>query len=300
MRAIFLGTTATVPTRERNHPALYLDIGPEALLFDCGENTQRQIRIANLSPTKISKIFLTHWHGDHVLGLAGLLQSFELNSRKAELTIFGPEKTKERFHYLTKSFEVHVGYKVNVSEIKSEAKIKRIFDTPDYEILATKATHTIPCLAFAFVEKPRVKINTEFLKKYGLTAHPLVGELQRGKDIVWKGKTIKAKDATYLQKGKKITYIIDSMYDEKLATFAKDSDVLICESTFSKELEADAKEKGHMTAQQAGKLAKKAGATLLVITHFSQRYKDVSELLAEARKEFKNTVAARDFLEIKV
>jgi len=300
MKAVFLGTASSFPTRERNHPSLYLDIGPEALLFDCGENTQRQLRIANLSPLKISKIFLTHWHGDHVLGLPGLLQSFELNGRKAELSIFGPDKTKERLHYMTKSFEVRVGYRINVTEIAAESKIKRILQTPDYEIHATKAVHAVPCLAYTFIERPRVKINTEFLKKYGLAAHPLVGELQRGKDIQWKGKTIKAKDATYIKPGKKITYILDAIYDEKLAVFAKDSDVLICEATFSKELEADAKEKGHMTAQQAGKLAKKAEAKQLIITHFSQRYRDTSELLAEAKKEFKNTIAAKDFLEIKI
>jgi len=300
MKLVFLGTSSAYPTKDRNHSAVLLDIGPEALLFDCGEGTQRQIRIAGASPMKIDKIFLTHWHGDHVLGLAGLLQSFELSDRKKELTIFGPEKTKERFHYLTKAFEVHVGYKVDVRETKAESKVKRIFETPDYEIWAVKTLHTVPCLAFAYIEKPKVRINVDYLKKFGLTAHPLVGELVKGKDIKWKGKTIKAKDATYVKPGKKITYVVDSQYAEHLAGFAKDSDILICEATFLSDLEEQAKEKGHMSARQAGKLAKKANAKQLVITHFSQRYKDLGPLIIEARREFKDTIAAKDFLELKM
>ena len=295
MKLVFLGTASAFPTRERNHSGLLLDIGAESYLFDCGENIQRQLRIAGISPMKISKIFLTHWHGDHVLGLPGLLQSMELNNRKQHVEIIGPDETKERFHYLKKSLGMQTSFPINIREIKSG----RIVSTDDFDVIASKVMHPVSCLAFAFVEKDKIRIDKSKIEKTGAVG-PIVGDLAEGRDIAWEGKILKARDYTYTQAGKKITYIIDAVYDPALAEFAKNSDVLICEATFDKTLEKDAKEKGHMTAQQAGKLAAKSKSKQLIITHFSQRYKDVSPLLTEAKKEFKNTIAAKDFLEIKI
>lgn len=295
MKITFLGTASAFPTRERNHSGLLLDIGPESFLFDCGENIQRQLRIAGISAMKISKIFITHWHGDHVLGLPGLLQSLQLNSRKAALDIYGPEGSAQNFHLIRKAFYLDTSFKIGVHDVKSG----KIFATDDYEILAQKVIHTVPCLAFSFVEKDKIRVNKDKFEKLKISG-PLVGDLAKGKDISIGGRTIKAKDYTYEQAGKKITYIIDAVYDEKIISFAKNSDILICEATFTKDLTADAKKKGHMTAQQAAKIAAKSKSKQLIITHFSQRYHDVSGLLAEARKEFKNTIAAKDFLEIKI
>jgi len=295
MKLTFLGTASAFPTRERNHPAVLLDIGPESFLFDCGENLQRQLRIAGVSPMKISKIFITHWHGDHVLGLPGLIQSLELNNRKTMLDIYGPEGSAQNFHMIRKAFGIETGFKINVHDIKTG----KAFMSEDFDILAQNVKHTIPCLAFSFAEKDKIKIDKSKIEKTGAMG-PVVGELAKGKDITWEGKSIKAKDYTYVQTGKKITYILDAVYDEKLISFAKDSDILICEATFTKENELDAKKKGHMTARQAAKIAAKSRSKQLIITHFSQRYKDVTPLLTEARKEFKNAVAAKDFLEIKI
>jgi len=295
MKITFLGTASAFPTRERNHSGMLLDIGPEAFLFDCGENIQRQIRIAGISPMKISRIFLTHWHGDHVLGLPGLIQSFELNGRKSELDIYGPEGSAENFHMIRKAFNINTGFKINVHNIKTG----KAFETEDFEILAHGAKHTILCLGFAFVEKEKIRINKDKIEKLDIRG-PIVGELANGKDITFEGKIIKAKDFTFVQKGRKLTYILDAVFDEKLIEFAKNSDILICEATFSKDMQLDAKKKGHMTAQQAGKIAAKSKSKQLIITHFSQRYHDVTPLLAEAKKEFKNTIAAKDFLEVKI
>jgi len=294
MKITFLGTASAFPTRERNHSGLLVDIGPEAFLFDCGENIQKQLRIAGISPMKISKIFITHWHGDHVLGLPGLIESMQLNGRKEELVIYGPESTKERFYFLKKALGLETSFKIQINEIKTG----KVFVADEFEILAQKVTHPITCFAFTFVQKQRLRIDKDKIKKHGVVG-PAAGDLAQGKDIVWEGKTIKAKDITYVKPAKKITYIIDAAFDPALAEFAKDSDILVCEATFDKELTEDAKNKGHMTAQQAAKLAIKSKSKQLIITHFSQRYKDVSPLLAEAKKEFKNTLAAKDFLEIK-
>lgn len=299
MKIVFLGTAATFPTRERAHTCVALALGAETLLFDCGEGCQRQISIAGLSPMKISKIFLTHWHGDHVLGLAGMLQSFCMNKRGAPLHIFGPKGTKEHLSYMLKAFEIKVGFKIIVNELDIKTS-KKIDETDEYEIWAAEMQHTVPCLAYSFVQKPKIKLNIDYLEKFGLTRHPILKNLQEGKDIVWKGKKIKASDATYLKPGQKIVYAVDTLPNNDLVKLAKDATYFICEATFMAELREAAAERGHMTSKQAGRLAKKARAKQLILTHFSQRYRDVQPLLNEARSMFKNTIAARDFLEIKI
>lgn len=293
LKICFLGTASAFPTKERAHSAIYFDVGKEAFLFDAGENVQRQITLANLSPMKISKIFISHWHGDHVLGLAGLLQSYGINKRKEKIEIYGPKETKRRIENLRKAFDLRLNYPIVVYEINS----KKILETEEYEIWAKNTEHgKIPCLAFAFLEKPKRRIKKDYIKKFGLESNPIIKNLQEGKDIVWKGKKIKASLATYIQPGKKIVFILDSSYTKDLEYFAKDADLLICESTFGCELKDEAYKYGHMCAADAAILAKKAGAKKLILTHFSQRYKDVTNLLKEAKKIFQNTIAAKDFL----
>jgi len=299
MKLVFLGTSAVFPTKDRNHSSIALDIGPEIILFDCGEGTQRQIRIAKLSPMKISTILITHWHGDHVLGLAGLLESFYMAGRTKPLEIYGPRGTKEHFAHMVKAFGIKAGYKISINEVLAN-KPKKVKETVDYEIWAARVKHTVPCLAWSWVQKPKIKINKEYIQRFGLKAHPILKKLQQGEDIVWKGKTIKAKDATFIKEGVKITYIVDTLPVENAELLAKDSDFLICEATFTQEFKDVAAERGHMTAKQTAKLAKKAKVKQLIITHFSQRFKTAKPLLDEAIKQFKNTIAAKDFLEIKI
>lgn len=298
MKATILGTASAFPTKERAHSAMLLDIGPESILFDCGESVQRQIQIAEARPFKIGKIFITHWHGDHVLGLGGLLQSFGMLKRKIPIEIYGPKGTFERFQHLRKAFELRTGFPIKIIEIP--LKTIKVIATNKYEIWAAKAKHDIDCLAFSYIEKPRRRIDIKYLKKFGLVNNPVIGKLAEGKDITWKGKKISASKATYMQPGKKLTYIIDSAYSDELVKFAKDADLLVCESTFTSELKSEAKEYGHMTSADAAMLAKKAHVQKLVITHFSQRYKTSDELLTEAKKIFKNTIAAKDFLELEL
>jgi len=299
MKLVFLGTSSVFPTKDRNHSCIALDIGPETILFDCGEGTQRQIRIAKLSPMKISKILITHWHGDHVLGLAGLLQSFQMSDRKKQLDIFGPKGTKEHLKHMLKAFEIKVGFKINILEIDPK-KPTKVFETKDYELWAAKMQHPVPCIGWSWSQKPKIRINKDYIQKFGLKAHPILKKLQEGEDIIWKGEKIKVTEATYQKPGKKITYIVDALPTNTAVELAKDSDYFICEATFSQEYKAAAAERGHMTAKQTGKLAKKANVKQLIITHFSQRFKNVKPLLEETRKQFKNTIAARDFLEIKI
>jgi len=295
MNLTILGTGSAMPTESRHHSATALDIGSEVLLFDCGESTQLQLSKAKISHNKISKIFITHWHGDHVLGLPGLLQSVSLNKRTKPLNIYGPAGTKERYKKISSALGIFPAFKITITELKAGA-----FNSEKYSIIVANAKHNAPCLAFAFQEKPKVKININYLKKFGLTNNPIIADLIKGKDIVWNKNKIKAKDATFVEKGKKFVYLLDSAYSKHLENFCKGADLLLCEATFADDMKEFAKEFGHMTAGQAATLAKKANVKKLIITHFSQRYKDTNVLLKEARKIFSNTIAARDLMQTEI
>ncbi len=295
MKLTILGTGSAMPTPNRNHSATALDIGPEVLLFDCGEGTQMQLQKAGISHNKISKIFITHWHGDHVLGLLGLTQSMSLNKRTKPLDIYGPAGTKANFKKFMEIVDSQPAYKINVTDLKPGA-----FNAEKYSIAVANASHVKPCLVYALQEKPKVKVDLNYLKKFGLKNNPAIGDLIKGKDIVWQGRKIRAKDATFIEQGKRFVYLLDSAYSKHLENFAKDADVLLCEATFADDMKEFAKEFGHMTATQAATLAKKANAKKLIITHFSNRYKNTDILLKEARAIFPGTVAARDLMEVEI
>ncbi|UCD03908.1 MAG: ribonuclease Z [Candidatus Woesearchaeota archaeon] len=299
MKVIFLGTSSVFPTKKRNHQTMALTYGPEIILFDCGEGTQRQMRIAGMRISKISKIFITHWHGDHVLGLAGLLQSLAMNARKGPIDIWGPIGSKKRVSHLINTYEVEFPFKIRVHEVKNK-RLQIIDEEPKYEILAAPLCHPCECIGYTFQEKPRIRVNTDYLKNFNLKSDPIISKLQEGKDIEWKGKKIKAEDATWVEKGKKLTYVMDTCENDRIIQLANKADLFICEATFLNELRDQAKERGHLTAKQAGALAKKANVKRLVITHFSQRYPKTDPLVREARSNFKNTIAAKDFMEVKV
>lgn len=299
MKLIFLGTASSFPTKERNHTAVLLEYAGEALLFDCGEGTQRQIKLAEAHPMKIEKIFITHWHGDHCLGLPGFLESMAFSNRTKPIYLFGPVGTKEHLFHLMKGFAVRLPFKLDVHEISAQEP-RVILETPEYEVLAVNMKHRVPTLAFAFKEKSKIRINLDYTKKFGLEQHPILKKLQEGKDITWQGKKIKAKDATYKVEGKKVAYVVDTEPNANAVKLAKDSDVFVCEGTFANELKAEANEKCHMTVKQAAKLAKDAEVKKLVLTHFSQRYKHTTELEREASSVFKNVVMAKDLMEVKI
>jgi len=154
--------------------------------------------------------------------------------------------------------------------------------------------------AFKYIKKPLRRIDIGYVSKFGIKApHPILKKLADGQNIKWEGKVIKAKDATYIKPGIKISYVIDSAYSKHLSAFAKESDILICESTFGADMQDAATLKGHMTTKEAGKIAKDAQVKELIITHISQRYKDPITLLKEAKSVFPNTKIAHDLMEIK-
>jgi ribonuclease Z len=282
-----------VPTKQRNHISILLNHKNENILIDCGENAQRQLRIANISPTKITRILITHWDGDHVLGLPGLIQTLAANEYNKTLHIYGPKKSKKMIYNIMKTYRLKDKINFTVTEIKKDGLFLK---EKDFSILAYHLKHTSTCLGYSFIEGDVRKINIDYLKQYKIPQGPIIGNLQKGLNIKYQDKTIKFEEATYLKKGKKISIILDTLLTDNCYRIAKDSDLLICEATYANELENKAKAYKHLTAKQAAQIAKFSNVKKLVLTHFSQRYKSVKNLEKEAKKIFKNTIASKDFM----
>ena len=294
MEIVFLGTSGMHPTKERNLFSVLFRYKSENILIDCGEGTQRQLRMMDISSTKINRILLTHLHGDHINGLPGLLQNLQANQYTKHLEIYGPVGLKTLMNHIYGITGFRLKFKVH--EIKSGI----VFKDKDFYVEAKELKHSAKVFGYSFIEYDKRKMNMSYLKKFKLKKHVLLGNLQKGKDIVYEGKKIKVKDATSLVKGRKLSLITDTVYCDNCIKLAKNSDLLICESTFNKDFKVKAREYKHLTVEDAANIAKKSKSKKLIITHFSQRYNNVNILLKEAKKIFKNTVCAEDFMKVKV
>jgi ribonuclease Z len=266
------------------------------VLIDCGEGTQRQLKIKKISPTRIRKILISHWHGDHTLGIAGLIQTLGMSNYEGVLEIYGPKGTKKSIKALHDAFYFEERIQLKVIECKEG----KIFEDENLKIECAELEHNVPCLGFSITEQDKRRMNLPFVKKLGIPDGPLLGKLQQGKSIVWKGKKILPGEATYIVKGKKMAYIVDTLLCDNCFRLAKDADLLVCEATFKSELEEKGADSKHMTAKQAAQIANQANVEKLVLTHFSQRYKSVIELEDDAKDLFHNTISAHDFMQIKI
>jgi len=298
MEIIFLGTAVMKPSEKRNQNAILLKRDAENILIDCGEGTQRQFRIARESPCKLTRLLITHWHGDHVLGISGLLQTMAQSEYNKTLYIYGPMGTKKYFGEIMNLFHFAGNIKTVITEIVNDGTF---YENEDFALEAFRVKHSCPSLAYAFIEKEKTRINKEKLKKLKIPSGPLIGELQKGKDITIDGKKIKAKDITYKQEGKKIAFMMDTVPCEGCLKVAKNANLLIAESTFLDDLKEKAQETLHMTAKQTAEIAKKSNVKKLILTHISERYeRNLNIVLKEAKKTFKNSELAKDFMRIKI
>jgi ribonuclease Z len=293
----FLGTSQAIPTAKRNHTAVLMKYKSENMLIDCGEGTQRQFRKAHINPCKLTRIFITHWHGDHILGIPGLLQTLLLNAYSKKLYIYGPKGT----HYFMKQIiKTFVPYNSIPLEIKEVSKGK-VLETKDFIIESQPMKHSNPCNAYSFIEKSKLRINKAKLKKLKIKTkdQKQLSNLTKGKNIKLNGKTIKASSLTYKQEGRKIAIIFDTAINPNCHTLAKNSELIISEAVYLKNEKDLAKLHEHLTAEQAGVIAKKAKAKKLYLAHLSQRYDGNEKLIAnEAKTKFKNTIIAEDLMSI--
>jgi len=289
-KIVFLGTGGSVPTKNRNHSAILLSLAGENFLVDCGEGTQRQLRIAGISPTKIDKILVTHWHGDHVLGIPGLIQTLSMMNYSKTLKIYGPKGTSHHIS-LVRELIKRVNIPIEVHEVSGT-----FIKCKGFHVEAASMAHGIPTNAYSFVIDDRRRMDKNKLKKLKVPNSPAIGKLQQGRDVVINGKKIKAASVSYLEKGKKITFILDTGNNSSAAKLAKNSNILIMEASFSEKEKEKAKEYLHLTSIDAATIAKKAKARKLILTHISQRYERNPEILEnEAKKIFKNVSLAKDF-----
>lgn len=325
MELIILGSAAATPHKERNLSSVALRYKHQILLFDCGEDFQRKFAEAGLKFNKPLKIFISHFHGDHIIGLPGFLFRLSLNERTAPMMIFGPRNLFLYLYIHRKILGLKANYPIKVIEIDHQnqkliefegldseipnkiIKISNnlIFDSKYFSINYALVEHSVITFAYAFIEKPRYgKFIPERARDLGIPESNLWKKLQEGNVIEFNGKLIDpVKEGIVGPKrlGRKITYSGDLKPCESLIDLGKDSDILIHEATFAKSLAEIADEKKHSTSVDAANDAKKMNAKQLILTHISSRYQsDALILLEEAKEIFPNTILAEDLLKIEI
>ena len=296
IRVTFLGTAGSVPTQTRSLPAVLVKRQNVQLMFDCGEGVQRQMVKAKVGFHKETKILISHMHGDHVLGLPGLLQTMALMDRQKTLEIYGPEGIKQFLECVRETLQFGLTFPVEIHEIYDKGAV---CDEKDYVIEAAKSNHVIPSLAYAFVEKPRPgKFYPKKARALEVPEGELWSKLQHGDTVkLPNGQVISPADVIGPpRKGRKIVYTGDTRPFKGFAKFAADADLIVHEATFDDTLGEKAELDGHSTPSQAGQQAKKAKAKKLVLTHISARYPDAALILEQAQRVFRNTVVAEDFM----
>lgn len=298
MQIVFLGTSGSWPTPKRNVSAIAVKRGPEVLLFDCGEGTQRQFMLSKLSFMQITRVFISHFHGDHFLGVPGMVQSMSMNGREAPLEVFGPRGIERLVLELLSLGYFAPGFPVTAKELSPGSEV----DGGEYVVRAGEAVHTVPGLSYVLEEKPRPgrfdRVKAEAL---GIPAGPLYRRLQEGESVRVGGKIFRPEEVVGPpRRGRKIVYTGDSLPHEALVEMARGADVLIHDATSDAALEEKANRYGHSSSRQAAQVAKEAVVDLLVLTHLSPRYEDPASVLADAKAVFENVRVAEDFMEIEV
>ena len=305
MELTFLGTGSMVPTKDRNVVGMFLSYKNKGILMDCGEGTQRQMNIAGINRNRVNYVLLSHWHGDHVSGLIGLIQTLGnqniQNEERPVLHIFGPKETEERMEHMMRTciFENKVILEIH-ELIPKRNEILTIIDNEDFVIQAAALDHSVPCLGYSFVEKDTRRMDMNRLKEHGLTNGPLIGKLQNNEQVEYDNKKIHPDMVSDVKKGLKITFILDTGLCENAIKLSQSSDLLVCEATYASELGDKAEQFKHMTAKDAALLANNAGVKRLIITHLSQRYKTPGDVLEDAKNVFGNVDVAYDFMKIRL
>jgi ribonuclease Z len=286
-----------VPTKERNVSGIFLSYNDQGILFDCGEGTQRQMNICGIKRTRVTKILISHWHGDHVSGIVGLLQTLGNEENLPNIEIYGPKGTKEHMKHLMNScvFDVQVNLKITELEPKG---VEKFYENEEFELNCAELNHNVPCIGFSFVEKDRRKIDMKYLKSIKVPDGPHCRKLQAGESITVKGIKVDVEKATFTVKGRKMTYIADTAACTNAIKLAKDANILISEAVYTSELEEKGEKRKHMTSKDAALMANNAGAEKLILTHFSQRYKNAAPLQEDAQNYFDNVICAEDFMRI--
>ncbi|MDN3016606.1 ribonuclease Z [Paenibacillus sp. BSR1-1] len=304
MDIFFLGTGAGMPAKLRNVTSIALKLLEErgaVWLFDAGEATQHQILHTSIKPRRIEKIFITHLHGDHIYGLPGLLSSRSFQGGDTEVTVYGPKGIKEFIHVSLSLSQTYLKYPLSVIEISEGI----IFEDDQFSVEARLLDHGIPSYGYRVVEKDRPgTLLADKLIEAGVQPGPIFRKIKNGEAITLDDGSI-IEPHHFLgpeQKGRIVTILGDTRFCENAILLAKNADLLVHESTFSKGEEKLASDYFHSTTHQAAEIARSAGCKQLCLTHISSRYDrhDWKELVDEAKEIFPNTDISEDFKEINI
>jgi ribonuclease Z len=297
MRIIFLGTGGSIPTRERGSPAIAIMRKREVILFDCGEGTQHRMAAAHVSFNRPTRIFVTHLHGDHVLGLPGLLQTMSLLEREIPLQIYGPRGLASFVGAFTSILGAPT-FPLEINELVEEGVA---YSGPEYRVEAVRADHDGESWSYGLFENPRPgRFHPDRARMLGIPMGPLWRRLQYGERVILDdGRVIEPDEVVDPpREGRRIIYSGDTRPNRGLIGLAEGADILIHEATFDDGLAERAYRDGHSTARQAAEVALAAGARALILIHISSRYPDASILLEQARAVFPNTMIAADMMEV--
>jgi ribonuclease Z len=278
---VVLGTACQVPTRARNHNGYFLRWDDEGLLFDPGEGTQRQMLFAGVTAHQVTRVCVTHFHGDHSLGLPGVLQRMALDQVTGTIEIAYPASGADIFDHIRKVSLFHDTLILRERPVPDAGAV--VADGPAFRLEARPLSHSVPAVGYRLTEPDGRRMLPAELAARGITGAD-VGRLQRAGSLERNGGVVHLADVSAPRRGQKFAFIMDTRLCDAVFELADDTDLLVCESTYA-DADADlAARYGHLTAGQAGQVAAAAGARRLVLTHFSQRYDDTAmpQLLRDA------------------
>lgn len=290
-----LGTSGMMPLPGRFLTSVLLRRKGELFLFDCGEGTQVSLKMLNLSWKKISAIFISHMHADHVTGLPGLLMLSSQVDREDPLYIYGPQRLGEYIEASRRILDMYINYEIKFIPVEPG----EIYRGEDFSINCFPLDHTKPCVGYSLVEDYRKgEFYPDKAMALGVPKGPMFGRLQRGESIVLDNGSVITPDMVMGQRrsGRKFSYVTDTLYFPEIADYVHDSDILFCEGMFEDELRESAWEKKHMTALEAAMVARDSRSEMLCLQHYSPRYSDreLKILLNEAKSIFPNTILTKD------
>lgn len=288
-----LGCGSQQHTRDRNHNAYLLRWKTEGFLFDPGEATQRQFIFAKIAPTAVTRIFVSHFHGDHCLGLGAMILRLNLDKVPQPIHIYYPESGKRYFDNLRYSSIYTQTITIVEHPVKVSKEMTLVDETEDFLIYGALLNHGIDCIGWRIQEKDTRKCVKEKLKEKGVHG-PMVKELLDKGAVVTEHGRVDLDDVSYVKPGDSVAVVIDTLKCSQAVELARDVKLLLIESTYLDSEKELAENYKHMTATQAAQIASEAGAKKMVMTHFSARYSEEEVFEQEARHHFAESYAAKD------
>jgi ribonuclease Z len=291
-----LGTASQVPTRYRNHNGYFLRWDERGFLFDPGEGTQRQMSLFGVSTNGIHRVLITHFHGDHCLGFAGIVQRISLDEVPHEVRVFYPASGQV---YLDRLRRASIFYdRSNLALLPLETP-GVVDEEEGFTVSALPLDHGVPSWGYRVQERDGVRMLPQKLAERGIRG-PDVGRLMREGRLEVGGREVRLEDVSEPRPGQSFAFVMDTRVCENAVELARGADLLVCESTYLSSEAREAHDHGHMTAAEAATIAREAGARRLVLTHFSQRYKEIEPFIEEAAAIHPDVVAVNDGDVVKV